>query len=90
MAEEQLKHDALEYHEFPTAGKISIAPTNTLRTSATCRSRTSPAVLVGVTQEEPVGLDGGRERDGRGGGRGRAADSFDRRINPLEPSGSLI
>ena len=40
MAEEQLKHDALEYHEFPTAGKISIAPTNTLRTSATCRSRT--------------------------------------------------
>jgi malic enzyme len=42
MAEEQLKHDALEYHEFPTAGKISIAPTNTLRTSATCRSRTPP------------------------------------------------
>ena len=27
MAEEQLKHDALEYHEFPTPGKISIAPT---------------------------------------------------------------
>ena len=32
MAEEQLKQDALEYHEFPTPGKISIAPTKTLAT----------------------------------------------------------
>ena len=42
MAEEQLDHDALEYHEFPTPGKTSLGPTNTLRTSATCRSRTPP------------------------------------------------
>src|SRR4249920_2531707 len=30
MAEEQLRIDALEYHEFPTPGKISIAPTKVL------------------------------------------------------------
>ena len=29
-AEEQLRIDALEYHEFPTPGKISIAPTKAL------------------------------------------------------------
>jgi len=30
MAEEQLRIDALQYHEFPTPGKISIAPTKAL------------------------------------------------------------
>ena len=30
MAEEQLRIDALEYHEFPTPGKISVTPTKAL------------------------------------------------------------
>src|SRR6059058_4558434 len=30
MAEEQLRFDALQYHEFPTPGKISITPTKAL------------------------------------------------------------
>jgi hypothetical protein len=30
MAEEQLRTAALEYHEFPTPGKISVMPTKAL------------------------------------------------------------
>ena len=30
MAEEQLRDAALEYHEFPTPGRVSIAPTKAL------------------------------------------------------------
>ena len=44
MAEEQLRIDALEYHEFPTPGKISIAPTKTLANQRDLSLAYSPGV----------------------------------------------
>ncbi len=44
MAEEQLRLDALEYHEFPTPGKISIAPTKVLANSRDLSLAYSPGV----------------------------------------------
>ena len=44
MGEEQLKKDALEYHEFPTPGKISIAPTKTLANQRDLSLAYSPGV----------------------------------------------
>jgi malate dehydrogenase (oxaloacetate-decarboxylating)(NADP+) len=44
MDEEQLKKDALEYHEFPTPGKISIAPTKTLANQRDLSLAYSPGV----------------------------------------------
>ncbi len=44
MSEEQLKKDALEYHEFPTPGKISIAPTKTLANQRDLSLAYSPGV----------------------------------------------
>ena len=55
MAEEQLKHDALEYHEFPTPGKISIAPTKTLANQRDLSLAYSPGVAYACTaiQHDP-------------------------------------
>ncbi len=44
MGEEQLRIDALEYHEFPTPGKISIAPTKTLANQRDLSLAYSPGV----------------------------------------------
>ncbi len=44
MAEEQLQIDALEYHEFPTPGKISIAPTKVLANQRDLSLAYSPGV----------------------------------------------
>src|SRR5689334_14490305 len=55
MAEEQLKRDALEYHEFPTPGKISIAPTKTLSNQRDLSLAYSPGVAYACTaiQHDP-------------------------------------
>jgi len=55
MAEEQLKRDALEYHEFPTPGKISIAPTKTLANQRDLSLAYSPGVAYACTaiQHDP-------------------------------------
>ena len=44
MAEEQLRIDALEYHERPTPGKISIAPTKALANQRDLGLAYSPGV----------------------------------------------
>src|SRR5437762_188786 len=44
MAEEQLRTDALEYHEHPTPGKISIAPTKALANQRDLSLAYSPGV----------------------------------------------
>jgi malate dehydrogenase (oxaloacetate-decarboxylating)(NADP+) len=44
MAEEQLRLDALQYHEFPTPGKISIAPTKALANQRDLSLAYSPGV----------------------------------------------
>jgi malate dehydrogenase (oxaloacetate-decarboxylating)(NADP+) len=44
MSEEQLRIDALEYHEFPTPGKISIAPTKALANQRDLALAYSPGV----------------------------------------------
>jgi malate dehydrogenase (oxaloacetate-decarboxylating)(NADP+) len=55
MAEEQLRTDALEYHEFPTPGKISIAPTKTLANQRDLSLAYSPGVAYACTaiQHDP-------------------------------------
>src|SRR5258708_1317217 len=42
--EEQLRRDSLEYHRFPTAGKISITPTKTLMNQRDLALAYSPGV----------------------------------------------
>jgi hypothetical protein len=55
MSEEQLRIDALEYHEFPTPGKISIAPTKALANQRDLSLAYSPGVAYACTaiQENP-------------------------------------
>ncbi len=55
MGEEQLRKDALEYHEFPTPGKISIAPTKTLANQRDLSLAYSPGVAYACTaiQHDP-------------------------------------
>jgi malate dehydrogenase (oxaloacetate-decarboxylating)(NADP+) len=55
MAEEELRIAALEYHEFPTPGKISIAPTKTLANQRELSLAYSPGVAYACTaiQENP-------------------------------------
>jgi malate dehydrogenase (oxaloacetate-decarboxylating)(NADP+) len=55
MAEEQLRIDALQYHEFPTPGKISIAPTKALANQRDLSLAYSPGVAYACTaiQENP-------------------------------------
>jgi malate dehydrogenase (oxaloacetate-decarboxylating)(NADP+) len=55
MAEEQLRIDALQYHEFPTPGKISIAPTKGLANQRDLSLAYSPGVAYACTaiQEDP-------------------------------------
>jgi malate dehydrogenase (oxaloacetate-decarboxylating)(NADP+) len=56
MSEEQLRIDALEYHEFPTPGKISIAPTKALANSRDLSLAYSPGVAYACTaiQHDPA------------------------------------
>ena len=56
MAEEQLRIDALEYHEFPTPGKISIAPTKALANQRDLSLAYSPGVAYACTaiQHDPA------------------------------------
>src|SRR3954462_1351235 len=55
MAEEQLRLDALDYHEFPTPGKISIAPTKALANQRDLSLAYSPGVAYACTaiQQDP-------------------------------------
>src|SRR3954467_3603015 len=55
MSEEQLRIDALEYHEFPTPGKISIAPTKSLANQRDLSLAYSPGVAYACTaiQNDP-------------------------------------
>src|SRR5690242_5577367 len=55
MSEEQLRVDALHYHEFPTPGKISIAPTKALVNSRDLSLAYSPGVAYACTaiQQNP-------------------------------------
>ncbi len=55
MSEEQLRIDALEYHEFPTPGKISIAPTKALANQRDLGLAYSPGVAYACTaiQQNP-------------------------------------
>jgi malate dehydrogenase (oxaloacetate-decarboxylating)(NADP+) len=56
MSEEQLRIDALEYHEFPTPGKISIAPTKALANQRDLGLAYSPGVAYACTaiQNDPT------------------------------------
>src|SRR5262245_32509528 len=49
MHEEQLRLDALHYHEHPTAGKISIAPTKALANQRDLSLAYSPGVAYACT-----------------------------------------
>ena len=55
MSEQQLKIDALEYHEFPTPGKISVTPTKALANQRDLSLAYSPGVAYACTaiQEDP-------------------------------------
>jgi malate dehydrogenase (oxaloacetate-decarboxylating)(NADP+) len=55
MSEEQLKIAALEYHEFPTPGKVSVAPTKALANQRDLSLAYSPGVAYACTaiQENP-------------------------------------
>src|SRR3982075_1733104 len=55
MVEEQLRIDALQYHEFPTPGKISITPTKALANQRDLSLAYSPGVAYACTaiQEDP-------------------------------------
>src|SRR3954449_2994610 len=55
MSEQQLRIDALEYHEFPTPGKISIAPTKPLANQRDLSLAYSPGVAYACTaiQQNP-------------------------------------
>src|SRR3977135_1318206 len=56
MVEEQLRIDALQYHEFPTPGKISVAPTKTLANQRDLSLAYSPGVAYACTaiQNDPA------------------------------------
>ncbi|MCC7326042.1 MAG: NADP-dependent malic enzyme [Burkholderiales bacterium] len=56
MAEDQLRKDALEYHEFPRPGKISIAPTKSLANQRDLSLAYSPGVAYACTaiQHDPT------------------------------------
>jgi malate dehydrogenase (oxaloacetate-decarboxylating)(NADP+) len=49
MAEEQLRNAALEYHEFPTPGRVSIAPTKALANLRDLALAYSPGVAYACT-----------------------------------------
>jgi malate dehydrogenase (oxaloacetate-decarboxylating)(NADP+) len=49
MSEEQLRIDALDYHEFPTPGKISVAPTKALANQRDLGLAYSPGVAYACT-----------------------------------------
>jgi malate dehydrogenase (oxaloacetate-decarboxylating)(NADP+) len=55
MSEAQLRIDALEYHEFPTPGKISVTPTKALANQRDLRLAYSPGVAYACTaiQQNP-------------------------------------
>ena len=55
MAEEQLRTAALEYHEFPTPGKISVTPTKALANQRDLSLAYSPGVAYACTaiQQDP-------------------------------------
>ncbi len=55
MAEEQLRAAALEYHEFPTPGKVSIMPTKALANQRDLALAYSPGVAYACTaiQQNP-------------------------------------
>ena len=55
MAEEQLRAAALEYHEFPTSGKISVMPTKALANQRDLSLAYSPGVAYACTaiQQNP-------------------------------------
>ena len=55
MAEEELRADALQYHEFPTPGKISITPTKALTNQRDLALAYSPGVAYACTaiKEDP-------------------------------------
>jgi malate dehydrogenase (oxaloacetate-decarboxylating)(NADP+) len=55
MSEEQLRIDALEYHEFPTPGKISVTPTKPLANQRDLALAYSPGVAYACTaiQQNP-------------------------------------
>jgi malate dehydrogenase (oxaloacetate-decarboxylating)(NADP+) len=55
MAEEQLRTAALEYHEFPTPGKISVMPTKALANQRDLSLAYSPGVAYACTaiQQNP-------------------------------------
>src|ERR1700674_3799563 len=55
MSEEQLRTDALEYHEFPTPGKISVTPTKALANQRDLALAYSPGVAYACTaiQQNP-------------------------------------
>jgi malate dehydrogenase (oxaloacetate-decarboxylating)(NADP+) len=55
MAEEQLRIAALEYHEFPTSGKISVVPTKALANQRDLALAYSPGVAYACTaiQKDP-------------------------------------
>ncbi|MGL1832219.1 NADP-dependent malic enzyme [Rhodocyclaceae bacterium SMB388] len=54
--DEQLRQDALNYHEFPTPGKISVTPTKGLATQRDLSLAYSPGVAFACTaiQEDPL------------------------------------
>src|SRR6185295_9203919 len=56
MSEQQLRTDALEYHEFPTPGKISVTPTKALANQRDLSLAYSPGVAYACTaiQEDPA------------------------------------
>ena len=56
MSEEQLRAAALEYHEFPRPGKISIAPTKALANQRDLSLAYSPGVAYACTaiHEDPA------------------------------------
>ena len=60
MSEEQLRVDALQYHEFPTPGKISIAPTKALANQRDLSLAYSPGVAYACTAIHDNPLDAAR------------------------------
>jgi malate dehydrogenase (oxaloacetate-decarboxylating)(NADP+) len=60
MSEEQLRVDALQYHEFPTPGKISIAPTKGLANQRDLSLAYSPGVAYACTAIHDNPLDAAR------------------------------
>ena len=63
MSEEQLRAAALEYHEFPRPGKISIAPTKPLANQRDLSLAYSPGVAYACTaiQQNPAEAAAGQK-----------------------------